>query len=75
MEKVKSEKIFKDAKFKVEKSVRWYNHLCNTFPRHSFPILASRIWREGMLAEIWGTVATKLSKEGVNYLDEWRQGR
>ncbi len=75
MEKVKAEKIFLDTKTRVENAVKLYSFLKSKYPTNGFPLLARRIWREGMQAEIWGTIATKLSKKKINYLDEWRQGR
>ncbi len=75
MRNEKAEKIFKHHKGKVEASLNLYNHLKNNFIMWDFPMLTARIWREGMLAEVWGTIATILNKQGINYLDEWRQGR
>ncbi len=75
MEKYTAEKIFRDAKYNTERAVKTYTFLKNLWPLYNFPQLTNRIWREGMLAEIWGTIATRLSTKGINYLDEWRQGR
>jgi len=36
--------------------------------------LAAHAWREGLLAEAWGLIATKLSREGIDYMKRWSQG-
>lgn len=72
--KIKAKEIFKEYKENVQGAVEKYNILKARFPKKHFPELARRIWREGILAEMWGTIATNLNPSGVNHLDEWRRG-
>jgi hypothetical protein len=67
--------VFKGYKVQLETAVTQYNKLAESYPDASFPTLARQIWRSGMLAEMWATIATLLSKEGVNYLHNWREGK
>jgi hypothetical protein len=70
-----AESLFKSYKIMTELSVSQYNKLAESYPGASLPTLARQIWRSGMLAEIWGVIASKLNKQGKNYLAEWREGR
>ena len=70
-----AENLFKSYKIQLELIVTNYNHLAESYPGASFPILKRQIWRSGMLAEIWGTLATKLNTKGINYLENWRNGK
>lgn len=75
MQMPESERTFRMYKKKVETTVRLYTTVCKQYPQVPFPRLASIIWRYGMLAEMWGSIATALSQKGINYLDNWRQGK
>lgn len=70
----KAEKIFSQYRQRVESSLAFYNKLQTATPGFPYPTLARKIWREGMLAEIWATIATRLSGNKVNYLENWSQG-
>jgi hypothetical protein len=37
--------------------------------------LATQIWRDGLLAEIWCIIATKLGNNGIDYTENWRTGQ
>lgn len=75
MEIPTSEKNFQEYKLRTERHVRIYNDLKSRFPLNDFPKLARIIWRMGMLAEMWGLLAPKLNKKGINYLSNWREGK
>ena len=70
-----AESIFESYKIQLELAVTQYNSLSESYPGSSFPTLARQIWRSGMLAEMWGIIASKLNKQGKNYLAEWREGK
>jgi hypothetical protein len=70
-----AETMFEEYRVKVEVAANRYNNMCNANSGASFPALAAEIWRVGILAEIWGTIATLLNKTGVNHLDNWRTGQ
>lgn len=72
---IKAEKLFSLYRYRVERSLAFYNRLKLNTPGLSYPTFARRIWREGMLAEIWGLMATHLNQNGVNYLENWREGK
>ncbi len=67
--------LFQHFKQRAENEVHLYNGLKTIFPYVEFPRHAGRIWRLGMLSEIWGTIATKLSKDNIDYLKNWREGK
>lgn len=69
-----SEKMFREYKIRVERHIRIYQELKDQFPNESFPKLARNIWRMGMLTEIWGLIASRLSASKRNYLREWGSG-
>lgn len=75
MDTLTSEKTFHEYKLKTERHVQIYNDLKSKFPYHSFPKLVRIIWRMGMLAEMWGLLAPKLNRKGINYLGNWREGK
>lgn len=52
-----------------------YSDLRTTFPLRPFPKHAGRAWRFGMLAEIWGVIATELCGRKVDYIEKWRTGQ
>jgi hypothetical protein len=70
-----AESIFKAYKIQLELAVTQYNSLSESYPGSSFPTLARQIWRSGMLAEAWGIIASKLNKQGINYMENWRTGK
>lgn len=70
-----SEILFKEYRMKVEMAADQYNKIATDYPGASFPTLSAQVQRMGMLAEIWGTIATLLSKKGINYLANWREGK
>lgn len=72
---IKAEKIFSLYRSQVEKSVFFYNRLQTKTPGVPYPILARKIWREGILVEIWGVIATRLSGHRINYLQNWKEGK
>lgn len=63
--------IFQTYRKKVGKDADIYVYLKVTAPHVEFPKYARMLWRHGMLAEMWGTIATKLSGGKVNYLRSW----
>ncbi len=71
----KSKKIFETYKWRLEKALTFYSKLQTHTPGYNYPLLAKKIWREGVLAEFWGRIATSLSSDGIDYLDNWRNGK
>lgn len=51
-----------------------YQHALEHGQKGYAQALAAQAWREGLLAEAWGLIATKLSREGIDYLKRWSQG-
>lgn len=70
-----SEKMFHKYRTTMEHFLQVYGHIKTRFPHEAFPSIAAQIWRNGMLAEMWGTIATMLSPTKRNYLREWREGK
>ncbi len=70
----KADNIFDGYKKKVQSSVYEYNARKSMSPNQSSKALARKIWREGILAEIWGIIATNLNPSGVDHLENWRNG-
>lgn len=60
---------------KAENATETYNRLKTAFPLHQFPKHAARVWQLAVLAEVWGAIATKLSPDKKDYLNEWRTGQ
>lgn len=67
-------RIFTQYRNRVEASVAFYNKLKNATPEFPYPRLTEKIWKEGILTEIWAIIATRLNRQNVNYLAKWRQG-
>lgn len=59
---------------KTEQSIYQYNESVYSFPAASFPNLAARVWRLGILSELWGTIDHKLNPHR-NVLRDWGEGR
>lgn len=70
-----AESLFWEYRRAAETESNLYNHLKTTFPQNEFPKVAAQFWRHSVLAEAWGSLATKLNGKGVDYLAEWREGR
>jgi hypothetical protein len=49
-----------------------YNDLKTAFPMQSFPKHARRFWKSAVLAELWGSIATQLGSDKIDYLKQWR---
>lgn len=75
MEIQTAESLFHEYKVRTERNVRVYNNLKTFHPYESFPKLARHIWQMGILAEMWGTIASRLSGNKRNYLADWREGK
>lgn len=58
----------------AEETARVYSDLRTRLPGQ-YPKAARALWRVGMLAEVWGVIATRLSGGKVDYLANWREGR
>lgn len=58
----------------TDNATQVYSDLRTAFPLGSFPKHAARLWRYGMLAEMWGLIATELCGRKVDYLERWRTG-
>jgi len=67
--------IFLEYKKITEIEIVAYNNLKALYPLSDFPRSAKRVWKYGVLAELWGHIATKLNGGKVNYIDKWRQGQ
>ena len=59
----------------TDNATQVYSDLRTISPFRSFPKHAARLWRFGMLAEMWGIIATELSGRKVDYLERWRTGQ
>jgi len=59
----------------ADNAAQVYSDLSTAFPLGSFPKHASRVWQYGMLAEMWGLIATKLCGRKVDYIERWRTGQ
>lgn len=70
-----AESLFRGYRRLAENEGETYNRLKTSFPTNEFPKHAARFWRFSVLAEAWGSIATELSSEGVDYLNEWREGQ
>ena len=66
--------LFKEYRTLAERGTENYVKLKVAFPLAGFPRHGAAIWRLGMLAEIWGTIATRLGRGKVNYLGKWATG-
>jgi len=58
---------------KTEQGMNEYSRLMLAMPVHYIKDIEAQFWRDGMLAEVYGTVASL--RDGVDYLQEWREGR
>lgn len=67
--------IFQEYREKTDSELDAFNRLKTAFPFNSFAPLAAQGWRDGMLAVMWGTIATQLSGGRVKYLENWRVGK
>ena len=70
-----AESLFNEYRVKVEIAVNQYDKMVSMYDDARFPILASRIWRLGMLSEIWGRIAGLVHRPKKNYLADWREGK
>lgn len=59
----------------ADNAIQAYSDLRTSFPFGSFPKHSARVWRFGMLAKMWGVIATDLSGGRVDYLKNWRTGK
>lgn len=67
--------LFREYRAETEEALAFFNRLKTVSPFGNFPVLAAKGWRVGMLAVIWGTIATELSGRRVRYLENWRTGK
>lgn len=67
--------LFWEYRTKTDHELDKFNHLKTAFPLSNFPKVAATGWRVGMLAVIWGTIATRLSGGKIDYLEGWRVGK
>lgn len=63
--------LFQNYRKRVVKDADTYVYLKVMAPHLEFPKYARMLWRHGMLAEMWGMIATKLSGGKVDYLRTW----
>jgi len=66
--------IFKTYRTRAEKDASVYVHLRIMAPYFDFPRYKRALERHAILAEMWGTIATKLSGGKVDYLRAWAKG-
>jgi len=66
--------IHTEYRMKAENEAETYNRLKTAYPFNAFPKAAARLWRYAVLAEAWGAIATKLSGDKKDYLNDWRTG-
>lgn len=67
--------LFREYRTNTDNEFEAFTRLKTAFPFNSFAPLAAQGWRSGMLAVIWGTIATELSGGRVKYLENWRVGK
>jgi hypothetical protein len=70
-----AESLFLEYKLAADSDTQVYSDLMTAFPTNAFPKHAARAWKSAMLAEVWGTVATKLCGGKVDYIENWRTGK
>jgi len=70
-----AEQLFNEYRNHTENLLRVITRIKDERPNGRCPATAASFWRAGMLAEIWGTVATTVSQNKVNYLEQWRTGK
>lgn len=75
MKNHKASELFEEYKGKTIISCELYNKKVEMNPENSYGAIAAGIWRYGILAEIWGTIATKLSGGKINFMENWRLGK
>lgn len=66
--------IFQTYRRKAGKDADVYVFMRTQMPHLDFPKYKKMLWRHGLLAEIWGIIATKLSGDKIDYLRSWSQG-
>jgi hypothetical protein len=67
--------IHREYRTATDNATQIFTDLKTDFPLGSFPKHAARVWKYGMLAEVWAVIATNLCNGEVNYLEQWRTGK
>lgn len=70
-----AEQLFNEYRNQTEKLITTFTHLKDIRPLGEFPATSAALWRTGVLAELWGIIASKGSVSHRNYLEEWRTGK
>ncbi len=71
----KAGELHTEYRMLADRETQIFSDLMTAYPLKSFPRYAARVWQCGMLAEIWGVIATQLSPDRRDYIDEWRTGK
>ena len=66
--------IFETYKTRAEKDASLYVFLRVKAPYFEYPRYRRALQKHAVLAELWGTIATKLSGGKVDYLRDWARG-
>lgn len=69
-----SKQIYLEYRQRLERSVNDYEYLISTQRLNEIQMLSTLIWRDGILAEVWGIIASGLGDEGIDYLGRWASG-
>lgn len=70
----RAEELFNEYRNITEKLARVITRIKTEIPHGTCPATEASFERAGILAELWGTIASKGSATHRNYLEEWRTG-